>query len=109
MKISTEFKTKLSKISIFFANIFQIYIIFTIGDMIDNGMNESNLIMLVFNIFYIIALYFYNSKTDAIFELRGKFLSVDYNEKMTEKEKNTEIKKICKKLFYDILDGDFRP
>lgn len=110
MKIyfSNNFKRKLSIISIFFAEVFQFYIIFTIIDIISNGINEENIILLIFNIFYILALYFYNSKINAIFNLRGRYFAKDRN-KMKENEKNKDNEEICKILFENILDGDFRP
>lgn len=103
-----NFKRKLSIVSIFFAELFQFYIIFTITDIINNGINEENIILLIFNIFYILTLYFYNSKINAIFKLRGRYLAKDRN-KMNESEKNKDNEEICKMLFEDILDGDFRP
>ena len=106
--INEEFKRKLSIVSIFFAEIFQLYIILTIADIIDNGFTESNVIMLIFNIFYILALYFYNNKINQVFKLRGKYLSLK-REKMSQEEINEDNKKICEELFEKIFDGDFRP
>ncbi len=110
MKIifSKDFKRKLSIVSIFFAKIFQLYIFLTIADIIDNGFTETNTIMLIFNIFYILALYFYNDKINQVFKLRGKYLSLK-RDHMSTQEINEDNQKICKELFEDIFDGDFRP
>lgn len=110
MKIifNKEFKRKLSIVSIFFAEIFQLYIILTIADIVDNGFTESNVILLIFNVFYILALYFYNDKINQVFKLRGKYLSLK-KEHMSTQEINEDSRKICKELFENIFDGDFRP
>lgn len=106
--ISKEFKRKLSVVTIFFAEIFQLYIILTIFNIIDNGFTESNVIMLIFNIFYIFALYIYNDKINQVFKLRGKYLSLK-RENMSAQEINDDNRKICEELFENIFDGDFRP
>lgn len=106
--LNEEFKHKLSVISIFFAKLFQLYILFTLSDIEINGFNENNVILLIFNIFYILALHFYDEKINAILNLRGKYLSTK-REKMNCEEINTDNQNILKKLFTEILDGDFRP
>lgn len=106
--INEEFKRKLSIVSIFFAEIFQLYILLTIADIIDNGFTESNVIMLIFNIFYILAIHFYNDKINQVFRIRGKYLSLK-RKKMSQEEINEDNKKICEELFEKIFDGDFRP
>lgn len=105
--LSKEFKRKLSIISISFAQIFQLYIIFTLIHIYEDGATFETITMLIFNIFYILALYFYNSKIDKIFELRGKYLSLK-RDNMSENEINEDNKQICQELFEEILDGDFR-
>ena len=110
MKIifSPECKRKISKIAIFFASLFQLSLIFTIINIFKSGFNEENTILLFFNICYIISLYAYNEKIDKIFNLRGQYFSKN-REKMNKEQLNEENAKICKQLFEEILDGDFRP
>ena len=110
MKIvfSKEFIRKLSIVSIFFASIFQFYILFTIVDIIDKGLTETNFLMLLFNISYILSFYFFNQKIDAIFEMRGKYLK-NNREKISKEDIAKNNEEICKKIFEEILDGDFRP
>lgn len=110
MKIimNSEFKRKLSILSIFFSDLFQFYIIFTIWHIVNEGFTENNVIMLIFNIFYIFALHFYNEKINRVFNLRGRYLSIN-REKMTPEQINEENEYICKELFENIFDGDFRP
>lgn len=110
MKIifSPEFKRKISIIAIFFASIYQLSIIFTIIDIFESSFNERNTILLFFNICYIISLYAYNEKIDKILNLRGQYFSKN-REKMNKEQLNEENAKICKQLFEEILDGDFRP
>lgn len=105
--LSKEFKRKLSIISILFAKIFQLYIIFTLAHIYDDGITFENITMLIFNIFYILALYFYDEKIDKIFNLRGNYLSLK-RENMSKSEINEDNARICKELFEEILDGDFR-
>lgn len=89
------------------SNIFQCYIIFTIARIIEEGFNETNIIMLLFNIAYIISFQVYNNKINLIFEQRGKYLSLKY-ENADLKTINERNREICKSLFEDTFDGDFR-
>lgn len=110
MKIifSHNFLNKLSKISIFFTYIFQLWIIITISHICTSGFNEENIVLLILNVFLIISIYIYNFKINKVFDLRGKYLSSN-REKMTKEEINKENAEICKELFENIFDGDFRP
>ena len=97
----------ISKISIILSNIFQLYILFTITNIANNGFNEENTIMLIFNIAYIISFQTYNNKIDKLFDQRGEFFSKK-REKMTKEEVNKDNERICNNIFLDILNGDFR-
>lgn len=98
---------KIIKLSVLLSNIFQCYIIFTIARIIEEGFNETNTIMLLFNIAYIISFQVYNNKINLIFEQRGKYLSLKY-ENADLKTINERNREICKSLFEDTFDGDFR-
>lgn len=102
-----NFKSKVSKLAILLSNIFQLYIIFTLIDIINNGFNYTNFILLIFNIAYIISFQTYNKKINEIFDLRGRYLSLK-RKNMSVEEINNDNEQICKKLFEEILDGDFR-
>lgn len=97
----------ISKISIILSNIFQLYILFTIENIASNGFNEKNIVMLIFNIAYIISFQTYNNKIDKLFNQRGEFFSKK-REKMTKEEIDKDNEKICNNIFLDIFDEDFR-
>ena len=110
MKItfSKKFLLKISKISIFFTYIFQLWFFITISHICTAGFNEENILLLIFNFFMIISIYFYNDKINKVYNLRGRYLSLK-REKMTQKEIDEDNAFICKELFENIFDGDFRP
>ena len=110
MKISFSktFLLKLSKISIFITYIFQFWFIITISHICTNGFDEEKILLLIFNFFLILSINFYNKKINNLYKLRGKYLSLK-REKMSKEEINRENEEICKELFLDIFDGDFRP
>ena len=110
MKIffSKNFLLKFSKVSIFITYIFQFWLIITISHIFTDGFNEENITLLIFNFFLILTLYFYNEKIKIADGIKKEILSLK-REKMTQEEINKENAEICKELFLDIFDGDFRP
>lgn len=97
----------ITKVSIIMAKLFQFYIVFTIAHIVDDGFNQNNIIMLLFNLAYIISFQTYDNKINSLYEQRGKYFSKSYYANDAEVINKTN-KEICKTLFEDIFDGDFR-